>query len=194
VPSLSRIGVLGSLCNPPHLGHAALARVAAEQLDLESVLLVPTGVPAHREPPLVSAGMRLRLALAAAADEPVLLASSVEVDRAGPSYMADTLEQLARAAGDAELVLLLGADQYATLDEWHDPERLRSRATIAVAPRPGVEIAAGSATLIAMPEMDIASSVIRRRIASGESIDGLVSPSVAALIAAEGLYQSGGAG
>lgn len=194
MPSSSRIGVLGSLCNPPHLGHAALARVAAEQLGLECVLLVPTGVPAHREPPAVSAGMRLRLAQAAAVDEPVLLASSVEVDRAGPSYMADTLAQLARAAGDVELVLLLGVDQYATLDEWHDPERLRGLATIAVAPRPGVEIVAGSAILIAMPEMDIASSVIRRRIASGESIDGLVSPSVAALIAAEGLYQSGGAG
>ena len=108
--------------------------------------------------------------------------------------MADTLEQLARAAGDAELVLLLGADQYVTLDDWHDPERLRRLATIAVAPRPGVEIAAGSVTLIAMPEMDIASSEIRRRIAAGESIDGLVSPSVAALIAAEGLYHSGGAG
>jgi nicotinic acid mononucleotide adenylyltransferase len=45
-----------------------------------------------------------------------------------------------------------------------------------------------------MPEMDIASSEIRRRSAAGESIDGLVSPSVAVLIAAEGLYQSGGAG
>jgi len=194
VPSSSRIGVLGSLCNPPHLGHAALARIAAEQLDLECVLLVPTGVPAHREPPAVSAGMRLRLAQAAAADEPVLLASSVEVERSGPSYMADTLEQLARAAGDAELFLLLGADQYATLDEWHDPERVRSLATISVAPRPGIEIAADSATLIAMPEMDVASSEIRRRIGAGESIDGMVSPSVAALIAAEGLYQSGGAG
>lgn len=194
MPSSSRIGVLGSLCNPPHLGHAALARVAAEQLNLECVLLVPTGVPAHREPPAVSAGMRLRLAQAAAADERVLLASSVEVERVGPSYMADTLEQLSRAAGDAELVLLLGADQYATLDEWHDPERIRGLATIAVAPRPGVEITAGSAILIAMPEMDIASSEIRRRSAAGESIDGLVSPSVAALIAAEGLYQSGGAG
>jgi nicotinate-nucleotide adenylyltransferase len=101
---------------------------------------------------------------------------------------------LARAAGAAELVLLLGADQFATLDEWHDPERIRGLATIAVAPRPGVEIVASSATLIAMPEMDIASSEIRRRIAAGESIDGLVSPSVAALIVAEGLYQSGGAG
>lgn len=186
--------MLGSLCNPPHLGHAALARVAAKQLGLECVLLVPTGVPAHRDAPAVPAPMRLRLAQAAAADEPVLLASSVEVDRAGPSYMADTLEQLARAAGDVELVLLLGADQYATLDDWHDPVRVRKLAMIAVAPRPGVEIVAGKATLIAMPEMAIASSEIRRRIGTGESIDGLVSPSVAALIVAEQLYQAGGAG
>ena len=31
----NRVGVLGSICNPPHLGHATLARCAAEQLGLD---------------------------------------------------------------------------------------------------------------------------------------------------------------
>ncbi len=192
MPDVLRIGVLGSLCNPPHVGHAALARNAASQLGLDHVLLIPTGLPAHREEPVVTAAMRLQLAEAAARDEPILVASSIEVERPGPSYMADTLEQLADDA--TELVLLLGADQFATLDRWHDPERIWRLARVAVAPRPGVPIAAGPVELIEMEPLAVASSDIRRRIALGEPITGLVSPAVEALIQHEGLYRSGGDG
>jgi nicotinic acid mononucleotide adenylyltransferase len=141
-----RIGVLGSLCNPPHVGHAALARSAAAQLGLARVLLVPTGAPSHRPAPGEDAAVRLRLAEAAAADEPVLEASRVEVDRPGPSYMADTL--------------------------------------LALAP-----LGPGDHETIAMEPVDVSSSEVRRRVAAGEPIDGLVTPSVAALIRAEGLYR-----
>ncbi len=192
MPDVLRIGVLGSLCNPPHVGHAALARNAALQLGLDHVLLVPTGLPAHREEPVVAAAMRLQLAEAAARDEPILVASSIEVERPGPSYMADTLEQLADDA--TELVLLLGADQFAALDRWHDPERIRRLARVAVAPRPGVSIAAGPVEIIEMDPLVVTSSDIRRRIALGEPVTGLVSPAVEALIQHEGLYRSGGDG
>ncbi len=186
-----RVGVLGSLCNPPHSGHAALARCAAEQLGLDHVLLIPTGTPAHRPAPAIDAHTRLRLAQAAAADEPVLEASSLEVDRVGPSFMADTLEQLALAADGAELVLLLGADQYATLDTWHDPARIRQLATIAVAPRAGSAVEVNEeAIALRMPIVDVSSTEIRRRIAAGEPIAGLVSPGVAATIAELGLYRA----
>ena len=181
-----RIGVLGSLCNPPHVGHAALARAAAHQLGLDRVLLVPTGAPAHRPAPAEGPEVRLRLAQAAAADEPVLEASRVEVDRPGPSYMADTLELLRPLGG---LVLLLGSDQHAALDAWHEPERVRRLCRIAVAERPGAPLGPGDHAVIAMEPVDVASSDIRRRVAAGEPITGLVTPSVAALIAAEGLYR-----
>ena len=185
-----RVGVLGSLCNPPHVGHAALARAAAEQLDLDLVLLVPTGVPAHRPEPVVPAATRLALAQAAADAEPVLVCSSVEVDRQGPSYMADTLELLLKGDPGASLVLLLGADQYASLDQWHDPGRIRHLAAIAVAPRAGsaVDVGAGAEALD-MPVVDVSSTGIRARVAAGEPIDGLVAPGVAALIAEHGLYR-----
>lgn len=181
-----RIGVLGSLCNPPHVGHAAIARAAARQLGLARVLLVPTGLPAHRTPPAEGPDLRLRLAEAAARDEPVLEASRVEVDRPGPSYMADTLLALAPRG---ELVLLLGSDQYAALETWHEPALVRARCRIAVAERPGAPLAAGDHETITMDPVDVSSSEVRRRVAAGEPIDALVTPSVLAVIAAEGLYR-----
>ena len=121
-----------------HLPPEALLHCLVVNLDL--VLLVPTGVPAHRPEPVVPAATRLALAQAAADAEPVLVCSSVEVDRQGPSYMADTLEVLLKGDPGASLVLLLGADQYASLDQWHDPGRIRHLAAIAVAPLAGSEI------------------------------------------------------
>lgn len=186
----SRIGVLGSICNPPHLGHATLARCAAEQLGLERVLLIPTGSPAHRDEPVVPPPVRLLLAEAAAHDEPVLEASAIEVERPGPSYMADTLDLLARQRPGTELVLLLGADQHATLGSWHDPDRIRRSASIAVAPRTGAPpVPAADTIALAMPPVDVSSTEIRRRVAVGEPIDGLVSPGVARLIDELGLYR-----
>lgn len=181
-----RIGVLGSLCNPPHVGHVALARAAAAQLELARVLLVPTGAPSHRPAPAEGPDVRWRLAEAAAADEPVFVASRVEVDRPGPSYMADTLLELAPLG---ELVLLLGSDQHATLDTWHEPALVRARCRIAVAERPGTPLPPGDHETIAMDPIDVSSSEVRRCVAAGEPIGGLVTPSVEALIHGEGLYR-----
>lgn len=186
-----RIGVLGSICNPPHLGHAALARCAAAQLGLERVLLIPTGTPTHRDAPLVDAATRLQLAVRAAADEPILEASAIEVERPGPSYMVDTLRLLADSVDGAALVLLLGADQYATLDTWHDPAGIRQLATLAVAPRAGASpVVDAGVEPITMDVVDVSSTDIRRRVAAGDPIDGLVSPGVADLIADLGLYRA----
>lgn len=185
------LGVLGSLCNPPHLGHLVLAQEATWQLGLDGVLLVPTGVPAHRMPPPEPAPLRLRLAEAAATADPLLVASAIEVDRSGPSYMADTLEVLADGE-DADLVLLLGADQYAAFETWHEPERVRAASRIAVAPRPGGAGVPADDRIIPlrMPAIDISSSGIRRRVAAGEPVRHLVPDAVRGIIEQEGLYRA----
>ena len=82
--------------------------------------------------------MRLRLAQAAAIGNPALTVSRVEIERPGPSYMVDTLRELAQRYPGNGLVLLLGSDQYAALSTWHEPELVPQLARIAVARRPGV--------------------------------------------------------
>jgi nicotinate-nucleotide adenylyltransferase len=180
-------GVLGSLCNPPHLGHLLLASEAAWQLGLDRVLIVPTGEPSHREAPPEPPEVRARLAEAFVTCDPVLELCRIEVDREGPSYTADTLEELA-AAGYGDLVLLLGADQLAALERWHAPDRVRAAARIAVAPRPGTPLG-GNADVVRMPEIGISSSEIRRRVGAGEPIRHLVPDPVRAIIDAERLYR-----
>jgi nicotinate-nucleotide adenylyltransferase len=187
-----RVGVLGSLCNPVHLGHLLLCQEATWQLNLSRVVLVPTGTPPHRPEPEEPASLRLRLAQAAAIGNPTLTVSRLEIERPGPSYMVDTLRELSQRYPGNQLVLLLGSDQYAALPTWHEPALLPRLARIAVARRPGVSLdvlADADIDRIEMPQVDISSSMIRRRVAAGRPIRHLVPDPVRELIEAEGLYR-----
>ena len=192
--SIPRVGVLGALFDPPHIGHLLLAQEAAWQLGLARVVLVPTGTPPHRAAAVAPAETRLRLAQAAAAGDPRLTVSRVELDRPGPSYTSDTLRSLQLHYPEASLVLLLGADQLAALGSWHEAERLPELARLAVARRPGVALAGAeraAVTWIDMPLVDVSSSAVRARVAAGRPIRWLVPEPVRAIVEAEGLYRGG---
>jgi len=184
------VGVLGSLCNPPHLGHLLLASEAAWQLGLDQVLLVPTGIPPHRDPPPESPELRTRLAAALVTCDPVLELCRLEVDRPGPAYTADTLEELA-ASGIGELVLLLGADQLAALHTWHDPERVRAAARIARAmvTRYGMSEKLGPIAFGEKEELIFLGREISEQRNYSDEIAAKIDAEVRAIIDAERLYR-----
>jgi len=163
--------------------------------------MVPMGHAPHREiEPDPGAQTRLALCRVAADRVPWLVASDIEIAREGPSYTADTL-RLARARWpDDELTLILGADQAAALDAWHEPDAVLELATVAVAAREGMEREAvlrhldgmggreASIVFFEMPRVDISSTLVRERMADGHPIDFLVSKEVAAEVTDRGLY------
>jgi nicotinate-nucleotide adenylyltransferase len=196
----SRIGIFGGAFNPPHLGHLILAQEAHHQLGLETVVLVPFGEPSHRRLEQ-DAGPEARLTMCVyAVDADARLAASrIEIDRSGPSYTVDTLRELRSRSPDDELVLLLGGDQAAALERWHEPEEVMSLALVAVAERDQWrrdEIAEWMGHLFSpervvffdMPRIEISSSLVRRRAADGLPIRYLVPDKVANYIGANSLY------
>jgi nicotinate-nucleotide adenylyltransferase len=185
---MTRIGIFGGQFDPPHAGHLAVVRAARDQLGLDRVLVIPSPRPPHRPPAQTPADVRLQLAEAAFAGEPGVEVSRLELDRDGPSYTADTLEAL--TAPDRELYLILGADQLAALPTWHRPADVSRLARLVVAARPGAP-APGGVVELAMAPNDVSSSDLRRRIAAGEDVAGLVPAGVAAAIERRGLYRRG---
>jgi nicotinate-nucleotide adenylyltransferase len=194
------VGILGGTFNPPHIGHLICAQEALVQLGLDTVVWVPAGVPPHREvedDPGPEARYEM-CELAVSADERFSL-SRIELDREGPSYMADTLRAIREAAPDDELFLILGGDQAATLRSWREPEEVLSLATIAVVertgwPRPAVGVrlsglrGAERLVFFEMPRVDVSSSLVRRRAREGKPIRYLVTDKVADYIGAQSLY------
>lgn len=195
-----RTGVLGGTFDPPHLGHLVLGAAARRSLSLDEVVFVPAGEPyrkADRE--LASTAARLRMVRAAIAPLAWARVSSVEIDREGPSYSWQTMVELSRDGGDWWFIM--GLDALADLPNWDHPARLPAVSRLAVAARPpqpahvpeavqaavpGIE---DRTDYVAMPDLHISSTDLRRRIEAGRRPEILLPEGVRTIIEAEGLYR-----
>ncbi len=178
-----------------------LGHDAASQLELDSVVLVPTGEAAHKQiVPEPGRELRLELTRAAVAGDGLFEVSDLEVRGDGPSYTARTLERLHDDRPDDDFRFLMGADVAAGLEAWHEPRRVLELARLGIAGRPGTMHDEAEAALdrlganeradfIRMPELGVSSTRIRSRVAEGRPIRYLVPESVEALIAEHGLYR-----
>jgi nicotinate-nucleotide adenylyltransferase len=191
-----RIGVFGGTFDPPHIGHLVAAIDARSALALDVVLLVVANVPWQKvgTRAISPAEDRLAMVRAAVADEPGLEACDLEIARGGDTYTVDTLEELRRREPDAELFVIVGADAAAGFATWRSPERVAELATLVVVDRPGVptpEPAMGGHRWVRVdiPDLEISSTDLRRRVAEGRSIRHLVPAGAASLVAERGLYR-----
>ncbi|WP_419164825.1 nicotinate (nicotinamide) nucleotide adenylyltransferase [Candidatus Palauibacter sp.] len=178
-----RIGVFGGSFDPPHVGHAIVARELVEQLRLERLLVIPAADPPHRSA-VLPAATRFELTRRLFRGIPRIEVSPLEFRRSGPSFTVDTLEELARQFQDDRLILAMGADRFAALDGWKDPDRVRELARIAVMPRGGREpVSPPAATpidylVVNVTRIDVSASRIRRRLREGRSVRHLVPESI----------------
>jgi nicotinate-nucleotide adenylyltransferase len=192
-------GVFGGAFDPPHNGHLALARAAIDHFRLDRLVIAVGGQPPLKDFAVVTdAETRLRLADAAFADVHGAEVSRIDVDRPQPAYSHDTVRWARGRWGD--LVFLVGADRFVDFPRWKAPDEVLRYARLGVATRPGVarrELETVLSQLgrpeqvefFEIPEVDVSSREIRRRVAAGEPIDHLVPPRVTALIDELGLYR-----
>jgi nicotinate-nucleotide adenylyltransferase len=195
------LGILGGTFNPPHIGHLVCAQEARAQLGLDRVVLMPVHTPPHKAA-LDDPGPEARLALcrAAVADDEELEVSTLELDRGGASYTADTLRALHGLHEGDDLTFIVGGDMASSLPSWREPEAVLELARVAVAEREehrrqeiaervgALRGAAERIVFFTMPRLDISSSDIRARLAEGRPIRWLVPIAVADEIERRGLY------
>ena len=200
--SLPRIGMYGGAFDPAHLAHHALAQAAVAQLQLDILYIVPTGYAWHKTRQLSAPEHRLAMAQLAFADVPRAFVDSRETQRIGPTYTLDTLNELQALHPQAQLYLLMGADQFAAFGSWHHGPDITKIATICIAARAVSTGCMHKSTTendvqsqckihtIHMPAMPISATDIRQRVKQGLGIDHLVNTSVARYIAQHQLYIS----
>jgi nicotinate-nucleotide adenylyltransferase len=198
---MAQIGILGGTFNPPHVGHLVMAQEAFHQLGLDRVLLMPVSRPPHKEAEDdPGAEARLELCRLAVAGDDRFAVSTLEIERGGASYTADTLRELHARQPEQNLTFIVGGDIAHSLPAWHEPEAVLSLARLAVAEREGVrreDIATRLSSLhrgdrvvfFDMPRIDVSSSSIRRRVADGRPVRYLVPDAVADAITDHHLYR-----
>ena len=206
-----KIGVYGGTFNPPHLGHLTAARSVFELLNLDLLLLIPAGLPPHKELPAGSPTAEQRLEMTRLAGEQLGLGDKVrtldiELERGGRSFTSDTLAQLREQYPDSELWLLMGTDMFLTLQTWHEPEKILSLAGVAAFGRTEEDTEelfsaqrdylyrtypqARIFTLTIPGVIDVSSTELREKLAKGEG-GNLLAPAVYGYILRERLYNTG---
>jgi nicotinate-nucleotide adenylyltransferase len=199
-----KIGIIGGTFDPFHNGHLAIAEEAMTKLDLIEVLFVPAGRPwLKADRPVTAVEHRVEMVRRAIAGRPHYRLTTVEVDRAGPSYTVDTIAELrAQHGAGADLFFILGWDSLSEIPRWHQPSRLIELCHLVAVPRPGevqpdlssleadVPGISRRVTLLDGPLVDISSSEIREMVAQGRSIADLVPETVAKYIKQHRLYLS----
>jgi nicotinate-nucleotide adenylyltransferase len=188
-----RLGLFGGTFDPPHVGHLVTAVNVRHALGLDRVLLMVAHDPWQKtdERFVSPAADRLAMVQAAVAGVEGLEASSLEIDRGGRTYTADTLAALSQMYPGAELFTIVGDDAAAGLETWERPAEVASLSRLVVVDRPGVavELPGGYDWLrVEVPHLDVSSSDLRARAADGRPLDYLVTDEVLAVIAERGLY------
>lgn len=211
------LGLMGGTFDPVHFGHLRLAEEACEALDLREVRWIPAGCPPHRNLPRAAAPDRLEMVRLGIAGNARFTLDDAETRSDAPSYTVTTLERLRALDGTRPLVLLLGSDAFLGLAGWHRWPALFDLAHLAVATRPGFELApetlpaelaaacarrlgadpsalkaapAGRIVQFAMTPLAISASLIRARLAAGLSVRYLLPDPVREYIDRQHLYRT----
>ena len=199
------IGVLGGTFDPIHNGHLVIAEEARLRLGLSQVIFVPAGEPWLKQDRDISPGEhRLEMIRLAIAPNAFFRASTVDLDRPGPSYTVDTLTELRRELGEeANLYFIVGMDALAGLPTWRQPQRIVELCHLVAARRaeardldlqslersiPGIS---HRVIILDNPLIEVSASEIRQRVAERKSIHGMVPEAVERYIREKRLYGSG---
>ncbi len=207
------IGLFGGTFDPVHHGHLRVALDVVEHLNLSQLRLLPLAAAVHRRQPIASPAQRLAMLQTAIRDEPLLIADDRELTRGGPSYTLDTLRAFRDEFGaTVPLCLLVGADAFEGLPDWHRPLDILERAHLIVMQRPGAPTArdawlreqveqrrtddptalrgqaAGHIYFQTVTQLDISATRIRRLLAQGMSPRYLLPDAVLAMAREHSCY------
>ncbi|MBF4693933.1 nicotinate-nucleotide adenylyltransferase [Fusibacter ferrireducens] len=196
--SVRRLGILGGTFDPPHCGHMDLACYVRDTLELDEVILIPTGDPPYKKTN-ASAKDRYEMVKLSVAQYEKIESNDLEVVRSGTSYTVKTLQDLTQAYPNARLYFIVGADTVDTLSSWYQIEKIFQLSEIVIVSRKGynglqkkIEILKSlysfEPTILDEFVVDISSTQIRNRLEKHFSTAGLVKPSVEAYIQKRKLY------
>lgn len=193
-----RLGVFCGTFNPIHWGHLLVTEIARDQFSLDKVLFITSPTPPHRSKDLLDAESRYELVSAAVESNPHFEASRIELERSGPSFTIDTLEELkARHSQTPEFHLIIGQDNLGQISSWKRADDIFSLAKIIIAPRgvPDREAVLKAVPknarvdIIDFPPVPVSGSLIRNRLRENKSVLYLVPGPVNKILLEKGHYK-----
>lgn len=195
----TKTGLLGGSFDPVHATHIALADAARSHLELDCVQLIPAGNPWQRAPLTAASKHRLAMLELAKGTRNWLTINPIEIERGGRTYTVDTLRAL---PSDTDYYWIMGTDQLRNFCTWRCWKEIIKHTTLVVATRPGtapetpqslaqhLDMLGRSIVFLPFTPSDISATQIRQQLASGNSVQGSLDPSVLRYIQQYKLYEN----
>jgi nicotinate-nucleotide adenylyltransferase len=196
-----KIGIFGGSFDPVHTEHIQLARAAVDGLGLDKLIIMPAGVPPHKQNKrLAAAEDRLAMCRLAFGEIKQAEVSDYEIQKEGTSYTYLTCLHFKKLYPQAELFFLVGTDMFWDFFSWKNPEVILENVTLAVCRRNEGEenIAAEQQAfydrfqkhfaVIPYNGKAVSATEVRTRIALGLDVSSMLSPAVEAYIQSKKIY------
>ncbi len=197
-----KIGIMGGTFDPIHYGHLYIAECSRHRFGLQKVIFIPTGNPVHkRRRGITSPSRRMEMTALAIRSNPYFDISAIEVQRSGPTYTVDTLEELHQEGTGEKIFFITGADAILEILTWKDVTRVFELCEFIAITRPGYSFREIDKVLSRLTNVQrnrihfhqtggilISSTDIRHRVRCGEPIKYLVPEQVEEYIKEYGLY------
>jgi nicotinate-nucleotide adenylyltransferase len=199
-----KVGFFGGTFDPPHCGHALLAKHACEQAELDELLWVLTPRSPFKKEQFSSLEQRIHMVELMAAHQKKSVLSTVDINRAPPYYTLETAKLIRKQLSDGDsLFFVMGGDSLRTFPKWYGASELVNDVLtgIIVARRPDDRLEASNLQqelpglkeklfFIEMQSLNIASREIRTKIQQGLSVQGEMLPEVVSYIQSNNIYQN----
>ena len=200
---MQRIGIYGGAFNPPHLGHVHAAQYVVQALNLDKLLLIPSGTSPHKPLPAGSPTAQQRLEMVGLWAGEKMQVCDLEIARGGTSYTYETVQQLKAQYPQDELILCMGTDMFLSFHSWKEPQLILQNVSLAVfyrgdkgeiadiaARKAEYEAAGHNIYLVENPVLEISSTQLRRMLVFGCAAP-FLHEDVAKYIEENGLYGIG---
>ena len=195
---VKKTGIFGGAFDPVHNGHVRLAEEAVKQLKLRRLLIIPTYVSPHKHTRLAPFEDRAEMCRRASGHIPGAEVSDIEVRLGGTSYTINTVRALKDLYPDEQLFLLIGGDMLFSFDKWYKFESLLKETKVCAAAREGDSLAdmmeyaneMGRIKVLPTQVIEMSSTEVRKTVAEGGDISGMVPQGAAEYIREKGLYSN----
>lgn len=188
-----KIGIYGGSFNPIHLGHQKIIEFILETVKLDKIIVIPVGLPSHRENILEEGHHRLKMCQLAFEHLPQVEISDLEIKLPEISYTYDTLVKIREIYGEThEYFEIIGEDSLASFSSWKHPQKILKLSKLLVLQRESFDLFSENPNIILLdsPIFPISSTKIREQLQSKNSNIDWLNPKVLQYIQEHNLYTS----
>jgi len=203
IKKVSRLGIMGGTFDPIHYGHLVAAEGARYEFDLDKVIFIPAGQPPHKpNVKLTDPWRRYEMTKLAVVSNPFFEVLPIEINRPGPSYSIDTVQEVSCLYPESQIFFITGTDAVAEILSWKNVEQLLSICQFIAATRPGYKLdemwkkieslpqdLKSKIFCLEVPALAISSTDIRQRVQDGRPIKYLLPEPVEEYITSNSIYK-----